>query len=135
MIGAREIAKMKSGAFLINNARGSILDVDALTEALKSGHLAGAAVDVFPTEPTSNADPFQSSLQGLDNVILTPHVGGSTEEAQERIGRGSHPQDDRVFRCRLDCGGCEFSKSNCHRVRSGPALSRFSAICRANWGA
>ena len=86
MIGAREIAKMKSGAFLINNARGSILDVDALTEALKSGHLAGAAVDVFPTEPTSNADPFQSSLQGLDNVILTPHVGGSTEEAQERIG-------------------------------------------------
>ncbi|MEO9900255.1 phosphoglycerate dehydrogenase [Nisaea sp.] len=86
MIGAREIGKMKPGAYLINNARGTILDVAALAEALKSGHLAGAAVDVFPTEPKSNADPFQSPLQGLDNVILTPHVGGSTEEAQERIG-------------------------------------------------
>jgi len=86
MIGAREIARMKKGAYLINNARGTILDVDALAAALKSGHLAGAAVDVFPVEPKSNADAFGSPLQGLDNVILTPHVGGSTEEAQERIG-------------------------------------------------
>ncbi|WP_420402777.1 phosphoglycerate dehydrogenase [Nisaea sp.] len=86
MIGAREIGKMKKGACLINNARGTILDVEALATALKSGHLAGAAVDVFPVEPKSNADVFTSPLQGLDNVILTPHVGGSTEEAQERIG-------------------------------------------------
>lgn len=86
MIGAREIAAMKKGAYLINNARGTILDLHALAEALKSGHLRGAAVDVFPVEPSSNADPFVSPLQGLDNVILTPHVGGSTEEAQERIG-------------------------------------------------
>lgn len=86
MIGAREIAAMKKGAYLINNARGTILDLEALAAALTSGHLRGAAVDVFPVEPSSNADAFVSPLQGLDNVILTPHVGGSTEEAQERIG-------------------------------------------------
>ncbi|OJJ10980.1 D-3-phosphoglycerate dehydrogenase [Alphaproteobacteria bacterium AO1-B] len=86
MFGADQIAKMKKGAFLINNARGKVVDIDALAEALKSGHLAGAAVDVFPVEPKSNKDEFISPLRGLDNVILTPHVGGSTEEAQARIG-------------------------------------------------
>ncbi len=86
MIGAAEIAKMKDGAYLINNARGTVVDIDALAQALKSGKLAGAAIDVFPKEPGSNKEAFASPLQGLDNVILTPHVGGSTEEAQERIG-------------------------------------------------
>ena len=86
MIGAQQIAKMKSGSYLINNSRGTVVDLDAVAAALKSGHLAGAAVDVFPVEPASNADRFASPLQGLPNVILTPHVGGSTEEAQERIG-------------------------------------------------
>lgn len=86
MIGADEIAKMKDGAYLINNARGTVVDIDALAVALASEKLAGAAIDVFPIEPSSNNDPFTSPLQGLDNVILTPHVGGSTEEAQERIG-------------------------------------------------
>jgi D-3-phosphoglycerate dehydrogenase len=86
MIGADELARMRSGSYLINNARGTIVDIPALAEALKSGRLAGAAVDVFPSEPGSTEDPFESPLQGLDNVILTPHVGGSTEEAQERIG-------------------------------------------------
>ncbi|MDF1748602.1 MAG: phosphoglycerate dehydrogenase [Alphaproteobacteria bacterium] len=86
MIGAAELAKMKPGSYFINNARGTVVDLDALAAALKSGHLAGAAVDVFPVEPSSNAEPFTSPLQGLDNVILTPHVGGSTLEAQEHIG-------------------------------------------------
>ena len=86
MFGADQISKMKKGAFLINNARGKVIDIDALAEALKSGHLAGAAIDVFPVEPKSNKDEFVSPLRGLDNVILTPHIGGSTEEAQDRIG-------------------------------------------------
>ena len=86
MMGAAEFAKMKPGAYFINNARGTVVDLDALAEALKSGHIAGAAVDVFPKEPKSNAEKFVSPLQGLPNVILTPHIGGSTEEAQERIG-------------------------------------------------
>ena len=86
MIGARELALMKKGAYLINNARGTLVDLEALAAALKRGHLAGAAIDVFPVEPSSNAERFSTPLQGLDNVILTPHIGGSTEEAQERIG-------------------------------------------------
>ena len=86
MIGEAQIARMKPGALLINNSRGTVVDLDALAAALRSNRLAGAAVDVFPIEPSSNAERLQSPLQGLDNVILTPHVGGSTEEAQERIG-------------------------------------------------
>ncbi len=86
MIGADEIAAMRGGAYLINNSRGRVVDLDALAAALRSGHLAGAAVDVFPTEPKSAGEAFASPLQGLPNVILTPHIGGSTEEAQERIG-------------------------------------------------
>ena len=86
IIGARELARMRKGAFLINNARGTLVDLAALAVALRSGHIAGAAVDVFPVEPSSNNDRFESPLQGIDNVILSPHVGGSTEEAQERIG-------------------------------------------------
>ncbi|MFC4626290.1 phosphoglycerate dehydrogenase [Daeguia caeni] len=86
MITEAKLRKMKKGAFLINNARGSVVDLEALAKVLKEGHLAGAAIDVFPSEPASNKDPFVSPLQGLDNVILTPHIGGSTEEAQERIG-------------------------------------------------
>ncbi|MEQ1614522.1 MAG: phosphoglycerate dehydrogenase [Hyphomicrobiaceae bacterium] len=86
MIGASQFAAMKGGAYLINNSRGTVVDLDALAAAITSGHLAGAAIDVFPVEPSSNKEAFASPLQGLDNVILTPHVGGSTEEAQERIG-------------------------------------------------
>ncbi|MDU6243101.1 MAG: phosphoglycerate dehydrogenase, partial [Bradyrhizobium sp.] len=86
MIGERQIRHMKDGAYLINNSRGTVVDIEALASALRDGKLAGAAVDVFPVEPASNADPFVSPLQGLPNVILTPHVGGSTEEAQDRIG-------------------------------------------------
>jgi D-3-phosphoglycerate dehydrogenase len=86
MIGRDEIAAMKEGAYLINNSRGTVVDLDALAAALRENRLAGAAVDVFPVEPGSAAERFASPLQGLDNVILTPHIGGSTEEAQERIG-------------------------------------------------
>jgi D-3-phosphoglycerate dehydrogenase len=86
MIGREEIRAIKPGAYFINNSRGTVVDLEALADALRDGRLRGAAVDVFPVEPRSNADRFVSPLQGLENVILTPHIGGSTEEAQERIG-------------------------------------------------
>lgn len=93
MISAPQLARMKRGSYLINNARGKVVDIPALIEALKSGHLAGCAVDVFPSEPIANGSPFDNSLNSwastlcsLPNVILTPHIGGSTEEAQRMIG-------------------------------------------------
>ena len=87
MIGAAQLARMKRGASLVNASRGTVVDIDALVAALESGHLAGAAIDVFPVEPERNDQPFESPLARFDNVILTPHVGGSTLEAQESIGR------------------------------------------------
>jgi D-3-phosphoglycerate dehydrogenase len=86
MIGAEELALMKPGSLLINAARGTVIDIPALCEALANKHLAGAAIDVFPIEPATNSDPFNSPLCEFDNVILTPHIGGSTQEAQENIG-------------------------------------------------
>jgi D-3-phosphoglycerate dehydrogenase len=86
MIGAAQLARMKPGAHLINASRGTVVDIDALVEALRSGHVAGAAIDVFPKEPKTATDEFVSPLRAFDSVILTPHVGGSTEEAQQNIG-------------------------------------------------
>ncbi|MDT3680472.1 MAG: phosphoglycerate dehydrogenase [Burkholderiaceae bacterium] len=86
MIGEKQIATMKPGSFLINASRGNVVVIDALAGALESGHLLGAAIDVFPVEPTGNDAVFESPLVGFDNVILTPHIGGSTSEAQANIG-------------------------------------------------
>lgn len=93
MIGAEQFAQMKTGSYLINASRGSVVDIPALIEASRSGKLAGAAIDVFPNEPAGNGDYFNNKLndwtdglRGLKNVILTPHIGGSTEEAQRAIG-------------------------------------------------
>ncbi len=86
MFATDQIARMRAGSVLINASRGSVVDIDALAAALRAGHLAGAAVDVFPVEPKANDDQFLSPLCGMDNVILTPHVGGSTLEAQDNIG-------------------------------------------------
>jgi D-3-phosphoglycerate dehydrogenase len=86
MIGAAELASMRAGSVLVNASRGTVVDIDALSEALGSGHLHGAGIDVFPVEPRSNSDEFQSPLRGMDNAFLTPHVGGSTVEAQANIG-------------------------------------------------
>jgi D-3-phosphoglycerate dehydrogenase / 2-oxoglutarate reductase len=87
MMGQAEIGAMRAGSYLLNASRGTVIDIGALAEALKSGHLAGAAIDVFPEEPETNSDTFKSPLQGLTNVVMTPHIGGSTAEAQEAIGR------------------------------------------------
>ncbi len=86
MFQSTQLKQMKPGSILINASRGNVVDIDALADALKSGHLQGAAVDVYPTEPKSNQDAFVSALKGIDNVILTPHIGGSTQEAQQTIG-------------------------------------------------
>lgn len=86
LIGANELAAMKPQSFLLNASRGTVVDIDALAAALESKHLAGAAIDVFPVEPKGNNEEFVSPLRRFDNVILTPHIGGSTMEAQENIG-------------------------------------------------
>jgi D-3-phosphoglycerate dehydrogenase len=94
MIGAKQLQKMKKGAYLINNARGKVVEIPALINALRTGALAGAALDVYPAEPRSNGPHFDdnlndwaTALRSLPNVIMTPHIGGSTEEAQEMIGQ------------------------------------------------
>jgi len=93
MISVKQLAEMKKGSYLINNARGSVVDIPALIKAAQSGHIAGAALDVFPHEPGANGAPFDAQLnpwadelRALKNIILTPHIGGSTEEAQRMIG-------------------------------------------------
>jgi D-3-phosphoglycerate dehydrogenase len=86
LISEPQLSVMKKGSLLINASRGSVVDYVSVAEALKTGKLAGAAADVFPKEPSSNDEPFVSVLQEFDNVILTPHIGGSTSEAQENIG-------------------------------------------------
>ena len=86
LISKAVLKQFKAGAILVNYARGEVVDLDALADAIKEKHIAGAAIDVFPVEPEKNGDAFSTSLQGLPNVLLTPHIGGSTEEAQENIG-------------------------------------------------
>jgi D-3-phosphoglycerate dehydrogenase len=85
MVNAEFLRAMRPGSFLINASRGQVVEIDALAENLRSGHIGGAAIDVFPLEPGSNRDPFESPLRGIDSVLLTPHIGGSTMEAQENI--------------------------------------------------
>jgi len=86
MFGAKEFEQMKKGSILLNASRGTVVDIDALAANMESGHLAGTAIDVFPVEPRGNDDEFMSPLRAFDNAILTPHIGGSTMEAQENIG-------------------------------------------------
>ena len=87
LIKASQLKSIKKGAIFINASRGNVVDIEALADTLKSGHLLGAAIDVFPTEPASKKEAFESPLRGLNNVILTPHIGGSTGEAQVNIGK------------------------------------------------
>lgn len=86
MISAKQLAQMKPNSVLINASRGTVVNIEDLADALNSGHLAGAAIDVFPVEPKGNDELFESPLRGIDNCILTPHIGGSTQEAQANIG-------------------------------------------------
>jgi D-3-phosphoglycerate dehydrogenase / 2-oxoglutarate reductase len=119
MIGRSELKLMQAGSYLINASRGTVVDIDALAEALKQGHIAGAAVDVFPLEPQNNDEKFASPLQGLRNVILTPHIGGSTEEAQENIGHEVSESLFRVITQGTTLGAVNFPQIDCPPLREG----------------
>lgn len=127
MMTREMIRAMKPGSYLINNARGTVVDIEALAAALRDNHLSGAAIDVFPKEPSSPNNPFESPLRGLRNVILTPHVGGSTEEAQLRIG-------DEVARKFVDYGdtGTTVGAVNFPEVQMSltPGITRFIQVHR-----
>ena len=111
MIGARELACMRKGACLINASRGTVVVIPALAEALRSGHLGGAAVDVFPVEPEANEPGFTTELQGLPNVVLTPHIGGSTAEAQVAIGHEVSTALLKFFRVGTTTGSVNFPQA------------------------
>ena len=122
MIGTQALARMRKGSYLINASRGTVVDIGALAKALKSGHLAGAAVDVYPEEPETNSDGFVTELQGLPNVILTPHIGGSTEEAQAAIGKEVATSLIKFVRSGATTGAVNFPQvetpliANTHRI-------------------
>lgn len=103
MISTAQLAKMKDGAYLINASRGTVVDIPALVNAMRSGKIGGAALDVYPNEPAANGDYFDNSLnswgedlRSLKNLILTPHIGGSTEEAQRAIGVEGNSNSIRI---------------------------------------
>ncbi len=108
LIDASALAAMKPGSYLLNASRGSVVDTEALAAALARGHIAGAAVDVYPEEPEGQTDSFTSELQGLSNVILTPHIGGSTLEAQAAIGREVSSALDKFLRSGTTVGSVNF---------------------------
>ncbi|WP_322999472.1 phosphoglycerate dehydrogenase [Castellaniella sp.] len=117
LIDAEVIAAMKPGSILINASRGTVVDIAALHRALKSGHLSGAAVDVFPAEPKSRDEPLDSPLRGLSNVILTPHIGGSTQESQENIGREVAEQLKRYVASGTTKGSVNFPEISYHEQK------------------
>jgi D-3-phosphoglycerate dehydrogenase len=122
MISEKEIALMKKGSYLINASRGTVVDLEALALAIKAKHIAGAAVDVYPHEPKSNNETFYTPLQGLENVVLTPHIGGSTEEAQESIGLEVADSFVRFLKKGTTLGAVNFPNVDlpmvpeCHRI-------------------
>ena len=122
MIGVGEINTMKRGSYLINASRGSVIEISALASAIKSGQIAGAAIDVFPSEPESNEQQFNSDIQELENVILTPHIGGSTEEAQEAIGQEVSESLIRYFRRGATTGAVNFPKVDVGEIQKNPRL-------------
>ncbi|MGE3974251.1 MAG: phosphoglycerate dehydrogenase [Bdellovibrionales bacterium] len=122
LFSEKEFKKMKKGSHFLNASRGMVVNIPHLAVALKSGHIAGAALDVFPEEPLTNEDIFKSELQGLPNVILTPHIGGSTEEAQEAIGREVSDALATYLKRGSTVGSVNFPKvdmpatEGCHRI-------------------
>lgn len=122
MIGAKQIKKMKKGAYLINASRGTVVELDALKDALQSDHLGGAAVDVYPTEPEGNSEGFKTELQNCRNVILTPHIGGSTQEAQFNIGQEVAESLEQFFSRGQTLGAVEFPNVQAPQMIRGRGL-------------
>jgi len=145
MVGAAELAKMKPGACLLNASRGTVVEIEPLAAAIKSGHVGGAAVDVYPDEPEANSDGFASPLRGLGNVILTPHIGGSTEEAQEAIGREVSSALIKYINTGATTGAVNFPQiemplaKGAHRIlnvhRNVPGVLRDINKIVSDWGA
>lgn len=108
MMGQKQIQQMKKGSYLINASRGTVVELEALKQAIESEHLAGAAVDVYPKEPKKNSQGFETNLQNLPNVILTPHIGGSTQEAQYKIGQEVSESLDLYLSTGQTIGAVEF---------------------------
>lgn len=119
MISEQQIRRMKKGAYLINASRGTVVDLKALAEAIKLGHLAGAAIDVYPIEPRKNGEGFESELLGLENVILSPHIGGSTEEAQKSIGQEVSLSLQKYFSLGDTMGAVNFPKISPAEIAEG----------------
>lgn len=136
MIGASELSSMKVGSYLLNNARGSVLDIPALCDALESGHLAGAAIDVYPSEPAANGvntfndalNSWTSRLCQCRNVILTPHIGGSTEEAQAMIGKEVAQSLIRFLRFGSSVGAVNFPEVDLRPIVSEDKLIRLCYV-------
>ncbi|KAF8588451.1 hypothetical protein K439DRAFT_1406167 [Ramaria rubella] len=134
LIGATQLAQMKQGAYLINNARGRVVDIPALVASLKSGHLAGAALDVYPAEPAGNGQAFDdqlnsfaTALRSVPNVILTPHIGGSTEEAQRMIGEEVSSALSRYLNAGSTLGSVNFPEVDLRAILA--EQSNFIRVC------
>ena len=130
MITKRELSKMKKGAFLINASRGTVVVIDDLVQALESKHIGGCAIDVFPVEPASNKDKFKSPLQGLSNVILTPHIGGSTEEAQYAIGLEVAESFTRYLKIGSTSGAVNFPRVELPKPQTDMTVRRILNVHR-----
>ncbi len=122
MMGKKEIAAMKKGSYLINASRGTVVDLEALSAALESEHLAGAAIDVYPSEPKKNSGGFETNLQNCRNVILTPHIGGSTQEAQYKIGQEVAESLDVYFSTGQTIGAVNFPNVQASKTIQGRRL-------------
>ena len=127
MIGKKEISKMKPGSFLLNASRGTVVDLEALKAALDSGHLKGAALDVYPEEPESNGEGFYTGLEKFSNVIMTPHIGGSTEEAQAAIGSEVATMMVNFINQGSSMGSVNFPEVDLRKIYA-PKLGHF--VCR-----
>lgn len=127
MITATELKMMKKGAYLINASRGTVVDIPALAEALRQKHIAGAALDVFPSEPASNKERFVSEIQELENVVLTPHIGGSTAEAQEAIGQEVAESFIKYFSSGATTGAVNFPQLDVHLPQEYPRILNIHA--------